>query len=156
MKQLIYYTMLSLFLVGCSRSSVPNDLPKLYPCTITITQDGKPLEKATVELFSSEGQAKYKSVTITNPQGVAIMSTYGYQGTPIGKYKVVVSKDIEDDFIYGMSSTGTKEVTASTLYRTVEAQYSDAKTTPHEIEITGKEKITEATFDAGKPIKVRY
>jgi hypothetical protein len=38
----------------------------------------------------------------------------------------------------------------------INPKYSDAKITPHEIEITGKEKITEVTFDVGKAIKVRY
>ncbi|MDR3109434.1 MAG: hypothetical protein LBU65_07080 [Planctomycetaceae bacterium] len=69
-------------------------------------------EGATVELILSEGQAKYKAVTITDSQGIAVMSTYGSAGVPLGKYKVVVSKKVEDNFIYGESSTGTKEVIA--------------------------------------------
>jgi hypothetical protein len=150
----IYFAILFFVVVsGCFRSSAPSDLPKLYPCTITITQDNKPLEGATVELIVSEGQAKYKAVTVTDSRGVAIMSTYGYNGAPSGKYKVVVTKKIEDDFIYGVSSTGAKEVSSSTHYRTVEPKFSNPKTTPHEIEINNNGKITEANFDVGKPIK---
>ncbi|MDR1957446.1 MAG: hypothetical protein LBQ54_00080 [Planctomycetaceae bacterium] len=83
------------------------------------------------------------------------MSTYGYEGTPLGKYKVVVTKNIQDNLVYAESSTGTKEVVGWTSYRTVEPNFSDAKTTPHEIEITGKDKKFEVTFDVGKAVRSR-
>jgi hypothetical protein len=41
-------------------------------------------------------------------------------------------------------------------YKTVEQQFSNAQTTPHEIEITGKERELKKTFDVGKAIKSRY
>ncbi|MDR1491221.1 MAG: DUF4198 domain-containing protein [Planctomycetaceae bacterium] len=142
---------------GCQKNSQPDDLPKLYPCIITITQDGKPLEDAGVELAAEDqSAAKYRAVTKTDAEGKAVMSTYGHNGAPAGKYKVVVSKKVDDDFVYGTSSTGDKEIQKYNTYRTVEPKYSDAKTTPHEIEITGKEKRAEATFDVGKAIKTRY
>jgi hypothetical protein len=34
------------FMIGCKDKSRPIDLPALYPCTITVTQDGKLLERA--------------------------------------------------------------------------------------------------------------
>jgi 5-hydroxyisourate hydrolase-like protein (transthyretin family) len=146
-----------LMILGCKDKPQPEDLPKLYPCIVTITQDGKPLEDAAVELIAEDqSNAKYQPVTKTDTEGKAVMSTYGYKGAPAGKYKVVISKKIDDDFVYGTSSTGDKEVQKYNTYRTVEPKYSDSKTTPHEIEVTGKEKTVEATFDVGKAIKVRY
>jgi hypothetical protein len=142
---------------GCGDSTRPKDLPKLFPCTITITQDNKPLEGASVELVLTDpSDAKYKSLAITNTDGKVVMSTYGHQGVPLGKYKVVVRKNIDDDLVYGTNSMGKKEVVAYKTYKTVEEQFSDPKTTPHEIEMTGKEKRVEAIFDVGKAIKVRY
>ncbi|MDR2641985.1 MAG: hypothetical protein LBC74_04250 [Planctomycetaceae bacterium] len=93
---------------------------------------------------------------MTNAEGKAVISTYGFAGAPIGKYKVIVRKNVDDDLVYGTNSTGGKEVVAFKIYRTVEPQFSDVKTTPHEIEITGKEKKVEATFDVGKAIKVQF
>ncbi|MDR2641689.1 MAG: carboxypeptidase-like regulatory domain-containing protein [Planctomycetaceae bacterium] len=98
---------------GCGDSSRPKDLPKLYPCVITITQEGKPLENAVVELAATDqNNSKYQSLTLTNAEGKAVMSTYGFAGTPIGKYKVIVRKNIDDDLVYGTNSTGAKEVVA--------------------------------------------
>jgi hypothetical protein len=61
---------------GCKDSSRPEDLPKLFPCVITITQEGKPLEEASVELVATDqNNAKYKSLSITDAEGRAVMST---------------------------------------------------------------------------------
>jgi 5-hydroxyisourate hydrolase-like protein (transthyretin family) len=141
---------------GCKDSSRPEDLPKLFPCVITITQEGKPLEEASVELVAADqNNAKYKSLTITDTEGKANMSTYGHKGVPAGKYKVVVTKNIQDDFIYKEDEDGERELVSYKTYRAVEPQFSNAKTTPHELEITGKGQKPEVTFDVGKAIKVR-
>jgi hypothetical protein len=46
---------------------------------------------------TDQSNAKYKSLAITNAEGKAVMSTYGHEGVPVGKYKVVVVKNIDDD-----------------------------------------------------------
>ncbi|MDR0610027.1 MAG: hypothetical protein LBG58_07960 [Planctomycetaceae bacterium] len=152
----LIFTATLLICSGCNKnSSQPNDLPKLYPCIITITQDDKPLKDAAVELVAEDrSNAKYKPVTKTDAEGKAVMSTYGYKGTPAGKYKVVVSKDVDDDFVYGTSSTGDKEVQKYNTYRTVEPKYSDVKTTPHEIEVVAGKN--EFSLDAGKSVRMLY
>ncbi|MDR2641984.1 MAG: hypothetical protein LBC74_04245 [Planctomycetaceae bacterium] len=49
---MLFFVLLSV--LGCGGSSGPKDLPKLYPCVITITQEGKPLDNAVVELAAAE------------------------------------------------------------------------------------------------------
>jgi hypothetical protein len=119
------------------------------------------LEGASVELAATEetdqNNTKYKSLAITDVEGKVAVSTYGYKGVPIGKYKVVVTKNIDDDPIYKTNpSTGREEIISYKTYKTVEPQFSDVKTTPHKIEITGKGKKVEITFDVGKAIKVKF
>jgi hypothetical protein len=144
-----------LILGGCSDSGKPSDLPSLYPCTITVTQDGLPLAEAAVELVSTDpAGAKYRAASITGKDGKVSMTTYGFSGVPIGKYKVVISKNIQDDLVYADNpSTGQKEITSFQKYQTVEPKFSSAETTPHEIEITGKDKKTDHIFDVEKSVK---
>ena len=51
-----------LFLFGCTDSDRPSDMPKLYPCTVSVTQGGRPLEGAIVT-FHSDVEQKYRPVT---------------------------------------------------------------------------------------------
>ncbi|MDR3232791.1 MAG: carboxypeptidase-like regulatory domain-containing protein [Planctomycetaceae bacterium] len=130
-------------ITGCRNTSKPVDLPKLYPCTITITQEGVPLAGAMIELLPADGSSvKYRAVTVTGKDGKAAMATYRHSGVPVGKYKVIVDKDVEEGDV--------KPV----IYRLVEKKFSSAETTPYEIEITGKGRV-EKTFDVGKAVKVR-
>ncbi|MDR3108581.1 MAG: hypothetical protein LBU65_02675 [Planctomycetaceae bacterium] len=141
------------FVSGCSNSLQPKDLPKLYSCVITITQEGKPLDGATVELVVTDHEnSKYKSLAITDVEGKAIMSTYGHNGVPVGKYKAVVTKEITDDIVYKENESGGKDLVSYKKYKMVEEQFSDPQITSHEIEITGKGKVAK-TFDVGKAIR---
>ncbi|MDR2170329.1 MAG: hypothetical protein LBP59_09320 [Planctomycetaceae bacterium] len=152
---LIFVCLSFICLAGCGDSSRPKDLPELFPCTIMITQDGKPLSDAIVKLISqTDIDAKYNPVTVTGIDGIVKMSTYGFAGVPAGKYKIVVIKNIDDDIVYRTDDAGERVVVSYKTYRLVEKQFSDTATTPHEIEITGKEKSVEANFDVGKPIKI--
>jgi hypothetical protein len=142
---------------GCADNSRPKDLPQLFPCTIKITQNNVPLAGATVEFVpTNQADAKYRALAITDDSGTVQMSTYGYPGVPSGKYKVVTTKNIDDDFVYAANeSTGGRDVVDYKTYRMVEPKFSSAETTPHEIEILNKGKRVNAAFDVGKAIKVR-
>ncbi|MDR0521247.1 MAG: hypothetical protein LBH00_05270 [Planctomycetaceae bacterium] len=159
MKALTTITLLivTLTLNGCGDTSRPKDLPKLYPCTITITQEGKPLIGATVEFIPADAaNAKFRAVSTTGEDGSVNMSTYGFAGAPAGKYKVIVTKTMDDDFVYAAEvnpESGEKDIVSFHTYRLVEEKYSTAETTPFEIEITGKERSVTKTFDAGKAVK---
>jgi hypothetical protein len=146
----------ALIVTGCSSGNKPSDLPPLYPCSVTIRQDNLPLAEATVEFIPvAATEAKYRAASITGSDGNVSMTTYGFPGVPAGKYKVVISKNIQDDLVYSNNpSTGQKEIVDFQKYMTVEQEYSSPKTTPLEIEITGKEKRTDHIFNVGKATKV--
>lgn len=149
--------LVALFIAGCSKDDGrPKDLPPLFPCEITITQDEKPLAQATVSLESSgEVNSVYLPSGITDESGKALISTYGFKGAPAGKYKVTVRKTIVEDVKQVMDSYGDMVDSPGTDYRVVERKYSDAKATPHELEVTADKKTPKLTFDVGKPIKER-
>ncbi|MDR2345030.1 MAG: hypothetical protein LBE18_03100 [Planctomycetaceae bacterium] len=139
--------------IGCSDSGKPSDLPELYRCTITITQEGKPLSGAIVEFISEDtNNKKYTPVQHTDSNGTALMSTYGYIGVPAGKYKIIVTKNIEDETTIQNKETGENIIVGGQKYQMVESIYSDIKTTPLEIEVNSKN--TKQTFDVGKAVKL--
>ncbi|MDR1925544.1 MAG: hypothetical protein LBQ66_14320 [Planctomycetaceae bacterium] len=142
---------------GCSSSSRPADLPKLYPCKITITQDNSPLEGADVSLVPLEqSDGKWRSSAVTNESGIATMMTYGFKGSPAGKFKVVVTKNTNEDPEYSTDETGKKEIIGyASVYSTIEEQYTNPETTPHSIEISETNKNTSANFDVGKATKYK-
>jgi len=157
MKRIIIPLVLAVISVaGCTRDDGrPKDLPPLFPCEITITQGGTPLAGATVALESSGGSTNYIPSGITEESGKAVLSTYGFKGAPAGKYKVTVRKTVVEDITQVVDSYGDMVDSPGTEYRTVESQFSRADTTPHELEITGDKKPTQATFDVDKPVKER-
>jgi len=134
--------LITLSLTGCGNSSRPGDLPPLYPFVVTITQEGNPLQGASVMLIPMEGtQAKYQASANTDSNGKATLVTYGFDGVPVGKYKVCIRKVVSDE------NTGAE-------FQTVERQFGLPESTPHEIEITGK-KMPPTTFEVGKAIRTR-
>ena len=157
MKKFFVFVM-SIFAVvllnGCKKDSRPADMPPLFPCVITIMQEGTPLEGAAVSFVSAdEASAKYNAVGVTDAQGKATMKTYGFEGAPTGKYKVTVRKLVVEEGPKITNSDGEEVTTHGAEYQAVERKYMDAKTTPHEIEILDSKKAIEVTFDVGKIIK---
>lgn len=139
---------------GCKKDNRPEDLPSLFPCVITVVQEGVPLEEAAVNFVPVERtDAKYRAAGITNTEGKATIKTYGFEGSPEGKYKVTVRKLVVEEGPTITNRDGEEVTTHGPEYQAVERQYMDAKTTPHEIEITANKKTVEATFDVGKPQK---
>jgi len=158
MKRIIIPLMFVVFAIaGCAKNDGrPADLPPLFPCEITITQEGNPLSGATIALESfGETKVTYFPSDITNESGKAVLSTYGFKGVPAGTYKVTVRKTVVEDVKQVTDSYGDLVNDNGVEYRTVERQYSYADTTPHEIEVTTGRGTTQATFDVGKPVKER-
>ena len=144
-------------LTGCAKNdSRPKDLPPLFACYLTITQGGSPLAGATVNLISIDGtNAKYQASSITDANGKAVVTTYGFNGVPAGKYKVCVRKTVVEGVTKVTDSYGDLVDSPGTEYRTVDPLYSDEKTTPHEIEIVEQKAPQSASFDVGKPVKIK-
>ncbi|MDR2642563.1 MAG: hypothetical protein LBC74_07195 [Planctomycetaceae bacterium] len=142
-KHLILLSALLVF-AGCGQN-MPDGMPKLYPCQITVTRDGQPFAMASVKLYPVEPQKKEWSTTgLTGTNGVVDLRTNAnYRGIPAGKYKIIVVKedveDIDKNFYYRLN--------------TVDPNLGDMESTPLEIEIkSGKNK---QTIDVGPEIKTR-
>ena len=161
---------LALALSGCSRQRVPADLPKLYPATVSITQDGKPLEGATIIFFGSDpASLKWGVAGCTDASGKAVMATNGmYKGAPVGNYQVTVTKnestqqekappspDPEKDPVafnewrlkYVDSPIKNKE------FSLIEVKYTLLESTPFKAEVS-QAGPNDFKFDVGKAVRV--
>ena len=145
--------------IGCGGPKQPDDMPPLYRCRLTFTQEGAPLENAYIILQSTEPSFKWSVGGTTDAKGVVDIVTHGqFYGAPEGSYQVVVSKtesvqegapkelppDVDPASI--MTSSGMLSV-----YTFVEKEYADAETTTLKIEV--KKGKNEETFECGKPVR---
>ena len=144
---------------GCSKDrALPPGMPKLYPCTLKITQEGEPLVSAIVKLHSQGEPIAWTVSGKTDETGTVIIFTDGYfKGAPAGEYKITVDKlesvappmpavlptgEAELQALYNKQEAETKE------YRLVEPVYCKVDSSPLSISIDKKK--TEASFDVGK------
>ena len=68
-------------------------MPKLYPATVTVMQDGRPLEGAEIVLINTDPAVNWSAGGVTDKNGIVKLRTMGqYEGAPLGKYKVGVRK----------------------------------------------------------------
>jgi hypothetical protein len=133
---------------GCGGTPKPEGLPELYPLTIKLTQDGgKPLVDASVRLITMDANTttRWNVSGSTNAQGIAVLKTHGeYPGVPVGKYKVVVTKE---DLVYNQSTP--PQIIGR--FHLVESQYANIVTTPLTIEV--KPDTKSAEFDLGQSVR---
>lgn len=144
---------LSVFVIssGCTKSNLPKDFPKLYPCEITVIQDGEPLPECNVALLPSDGSnAKYGSSALTNDDGTALINTYGHAGVPSGSYIVTMEKTAIEDAKQVTNSEGDQVEVGGQVYSYVAEIHTNPETSPHRIEI-GKSQVS-ARFDIGKKV----
>ena len=82
----------SLF-IGCGGERLPDGMPRLYPATVTVMQDGKPLPEARVTMMNTDPAVNWPTGGTTDNNGVIRLMTMGrYSGAPAGTYRVYVSK----------------------------------------------------------------
>ena len=160
----ILVLLVTVLMTGCGEKR-PAGMPRLYPVSLTITQEGTPLAGAVVQLIpENSAHAQWGPGGMTDASGVAELRTNGpYKGAPLGKYKVIVTKsEIESPPSPPPKGPGvTREdvgkyqtmLNRLKAYNYVETQYGSATDTPLHVEITAKVKTY--TLDAGKPIKVQ-
>jgi len=78
---------------GCGGQNLPPGIPKLYPATITVMQDGQPLAGAEIIVINTDPSTNWSAGGITDKNGVVKLRTMGqYEGAPLGRYKVGVKK----------------------------------------------------------------
>ena len=151
-------------LFGCSHR--PSGMPTMYPCKITVTQDGAPLAGASVVLVCISDTAMGNAWTPmgkTDSSGVAVMMTNGtYSGAAAGTYRIIVDKSETEPSKIGPpppADTPEHEAWSEKIanedrvqFALVEAVYSSSET-PHEIDV-GK-GANDKTIDVGKAVRVK-
>ena len=148
---------------GCGKVPRPEGFPDLFPCEITITQEGQPLDEAVVRLVP-EGNFRWGITGKTNASGVAKIFTHAqYAGAPAGTFKVCVSKryDTPTQFPAPAQDAPYEEWAAwrekceseeRPSFQLVQPKYDDVTQTPHSITIT--KGTNRQTFDLGEPVTI--
>jgi hypothetical protein len=90
---LYLFAVAALLLSGCGGEKLPPGIPKLYPATLAVIQDGSPLAGAEVSMLNTDPSVSWSAGGITDQNGILKLRTMGrYIGAPAGKYKVAVQK----------------------------------------------------------------
>ncbi|MDR1493183.1 MAG: hypothetical protein LBT05_10735 [Planctomycetaceae bacterium] len=134
-------------LSGC-KQRLPEGMPPLYPCTITLIQDGKPLDQASIFFHASDPENFWALAGTSNAQGIIEMTTNGpYKGVPVGVYKITVEKVKSEDV----------DANRYSMFSFVDPQFGKRETTPIQIEIQPSKKkgVNDQTIDVGKEHKKR-
>ena len=151
------------FIIGCGGTPRPDGMPRLYPASITVIQEGTPLEGAMVRLVAVDASlARWEPSGITDASGVAAMRIDGrFDGAPLGNYKVLVSKREQEPHPHPeLASLPPGDPNAQRYidaarnlktYTYVEPQYDSVENTPLRVEITASQRSY--TVDAGKKIR---
>jgi hypothetical protein len=95
-----YYILILLFsglLFGIAGCGKPANMPKLFPCQITVTDGGTPVGGVRVSMADESSGESWSINGITDSSGVAKMSTtytnYTASGVPQGMFKIAIDKD---------------------------------------------------------------
>ena len=141
--------LVAILVCGCSKQLKPDGFPPLYPVSITVIQDGKPLEGALISLHGTENSPlKWGVFGFADRNGRAVLLTHGiHSGAPEGEYIVTVSKQEEVEISRRAESTVTE------AFSFVEEQYVSKEKSPLRIHIQKKGK-KHVEFDVGKPVRV--
>ena len=140
-------------------------MPRLNSCSITLTQDGKPLQGAMVRLQSGDPVSPVPWIISgkTDGSGVATILTQGrYNGAPAGTFKVVVVKEERVDIETPAQAAAREKREAAgnldyhplpyELVDLVEEQYRDPETTP--LEITVVNGKNSQSYEVGKAVRI--
>lgn len=157
---------LTALLAGCGGKERPAGFPDLYPTTLTITQAGKPLAGASVNVYPIEGTACTWPVggRTDNSGKVSLMTQSDFAGVPAGDFAVTVSKSefsLKEDMTNADGEPIPPETFAGQDLSKVDArfvnvaemvpeEYLAAETTPLSISVQkGKNAFTLNVDEAG-------
>lgn len=78
---------------------VPNQMPKTFPCTITVTNGATPIDGADIVLLPDPEIPDTMISGATDVSGKAEIRTmcgsFSKPGAPVGNFRVIVRKDVE-------------------------------------------------------------
>ncbi|MDR2115428.1 MAG: hypothetical protein LBP87_03500 [Planctomycetaceae bacterium] len=96
--QIFILFLLMFVLIGCF-SKKPEGFPRVYPATITVTQNGKPFEGVVVMLECSSGRARWSAGGQTDVTGsaqpVTVQGNHSVLGIPADDFVVTITKNPE-------------------------------------------------------------
>ena len=155
--------------IGCGRQQLPADMPRLYPVSVVMTQEGNPLIDALVSFAPLDTASPWSAVGKTDANGIVSPYTHGqYEGLATGKYKVCVvkservekssdalppmptdpsGKELWRQKVQQMKATGE-------VFMLVNKKYSSPTTTDLEVEVTSERKSNRFTFDVGEAVRI--
>ena len=152
-----------LLCTGCGGEKLPPGMPKLYPATITVIQDGRPLAGAEVIILNVDPSANWSAGGVTDNSGTLKLRTLGrYNGAPVGKYKVAVIKIENPDIALPSGSPSTpeerkeydrllKEIEDNTFYL-VDPKFGLEKT---ELEVEITPSNLKVTVDVSPAVRIK-
>ena len=166
---LVLLTCFCLFLCGCpKKQKYPDDMPEPYPTVITIIQDGKPLEGASIVLASANGPNTWSASAVTDATGKASLKTLSkYDGVVPGKYHILISKRISDESKLTMPDPETdpqgyakfmQESMREKLdtYDLIDPKFFRISADTETIEVVAdKNKKNEKTIDVGTAVRMK-
>ncbi|MDO4587702.1 MAG: hypothetical protein Q4C95_10450 [Planctomycetia bacterium] len=143
----------SFVVIGCSKGpKKPKELPKLYPLTITLTQEGVPCAEAHINLEPVEKKESFKWSLggLTDANGVLkIMTNGNWDGCPEGEYIVRVSKEVILERAEAQEGAG--EGMPTKIIRTIPKKYGSKSTS--DLKITVKAGQNDEKLDIGPAIE---
>jgi len=161
MKQL-HLLVLLIAVIGCSGAPRPAGLPKLYPVTLTIQQEGQPLSGTMVQLVP-QNPSQWGSGGTTDAQGRVNIRTHGqYDGAPEGTYAVVLTKQetlypMPEEIQRGsredqMAWTQNNPNALAETFDLIQPEFQSPETTPLKVHVD--KKAVKQTLDAGKAVRI--
>ncbi|MGL6197276.1 MAG: hypothetical protein ACRC2T_20890 [Thermoguttaceae bacterium] len=134
MKLRLFLTISVLFILsftfGCG-PKLPDGLPKLHKVQLKFTQEGAPLEKATITLIPQQ-TLPWAIGGSTDASGSVTLKTHGkYDGVPEGKYKITVIKFESEGELPTMANPNSTIQT----FNVVDTKYATPDSTDLEIEV---------------------
>jgi hypothetical protein len=144
--------------MGCSETK-PDGFPKIYPVELLVTQEGQPLIDADISLFPVDDSMTWSVGGRSDQNGRVVLRTHGrYVGAPLGKFKVVLFKEIDEgkqeylDALNRHDSAAAAKINVK-IFSCVKPEYQSQATTPIEIDITKNSKVIDV--DAGSAVKLQ-
>lgn len=140
-----------LTLSGCSEKR-PEGMPKLYPCTVSVIQDGKPLSEASISLIPVDSSSRWASGGLTNESGKAEMQIFGkYKGAAPGKYYLCINKTEEGPISSDIRQPGS-EATEPDIFDLIAPKFGDIDTAQI-VEVVENRKNA-WTVDVGSAVRI--